>query len=130
MPHMSAPVIEKLYAMVTNSDIFKGATLGPLVAFPIRLLFTIDQNGLFQTLAGSFVSASLSLIVIYPINFLYGVPVAIALNKLNLFKPQYLCLASLVPIILFFGASAELIILALSISLFSWWVAHGAGNSV
>ncbi|MEC9429183.1 MAG: hypothetical protein VX781_07310 [Pseudomonadota bacterium] len=47
MPHMSAPVIEKLYAMVTNSDIFKGATLGPLVAFPIMLLFTIDQNGLF-----------------------------------------------------------------------------------
>ena len=119
-----------LYTMVTNSDIFKGAIIGPLVAFPILLLFTIEQNNLFQSLVGSFVSASFSLIIIYPFVFLYGVPIAVILNKYNQFKPYYLCAASILPVVMFFGFSPTFITISMGVSFCSWWIAQRTANGV
>ncbi|WP_343862733.1 hypothetical protein [Aliiglaciecola litoralis] len=114
---------------IQHADLLKGAILGPLIAFPFFMVINIGERGFFEFLAGSFMAASISLVIIYPIVFFYGLPIAHLLKKFSLFKPHYLCLASCFPV-LFFGARVELFSLAVSISLTAWWVAKNSSSDV
>ena len=118
-----------LYTMVTTADVIKGAVLSPLLVFPYFIVATFSSELILDGLAGAFMAASLSLLVVYPVMLIYGVPLALLLNKFSMFKPQYFLLVGIVPGLL---TSWHLGLLALSIaiSLCGWWVAQRNANGV
>ncbi|MDC8831371.1 hypothetical protein [Alteromonas gilva] len=106
--------------MVTIADVIKGAVLSPLLVFPYFIAATFSSELILDGFAGAFMVACFSLIVVYLIMLIYGVPLALLLNKFSMFKPQYFLLAGIVPGLLT-GWHLGLLALSIAISLCGYW---------